>query len=174
MRACYKHGMELRGDDVVLRPLAEADVETLVRIGQEPGVKRWWQDVNAAGLREKIDATTEHAFAILVGDAVAGLIQYEEEPDPEYRQAGIDLFLGEHHQGRGLGVDAVRTLARHLVDDLGHHLLTIDPAAANERAIRCYEKVGFRRVGVIREYWTDAAGTRHDGLLMDLLASELT
>ena len=25
-------------------------------------------------------------------------------------------------------------------------------AAANHRAIRCYEKVGFRRVGVLRQY----------------------
>ena len=49
----------------------------------------------------------------------------------------------------------------------------IDPAADNERAIRCYEKAGFRRVGIMREHWLDPDGAWRDGLLMDLLASEL-
>ena len=84
------------------------------------------------------------------------MIQYCEETDEEYRHAGIDLFLGAPYHDRGLGTDAVRTMARHLIDDRGHHRLTIDPAAHNERAIRCYEKVGFKRVGVMREYWLDA------------------
>jgi aminoglycoside 6'-N-acetyltransferase len=65
-------------------------------------------------------------------------------------------------------------MARHLVSDRGHHRLTIDPAAQNARAIRCYEKVGFRPVGILREYWRDADGVWRDGLFMDLLAQELT
>ena len=75
--------------------------------------------------------------------------------------------------GRGLGRDAVRTLARWLVTERGHHRITIDPALANERAIRCYEAVGFRRVGVLRRYWHGPDGQWHDGLLLDLLANEL-
>ena len=93
--------------------------------------------------------------------------------EPEYRQAAIDLFLSEQAQGRGLGTDAVRTLARHLVHDRGHHRLTIDPAVENAAAIRAYEKVGFRAVGVMREYWRLPDGEWRDGLLMDLLAREL-
>ena len=50
----------------------------------------------------------------------------------------------------------------------------IDPAADNHRAVRCYEKVGFRPVGVMRRYERGADGTWHDGLFMDLLADELT
>ena len=64
-------------------------------------------------------------------------------------------------------------MARHLLHDRGHHRLTIDPAAVNERAIRRYAAVGFRPVGVMRQYERDAdgqAGT--DELLMDLLADE--
>ncbi len=65
--------------------------------------------------------------------------------------------------GRGIGRDAVDTLARHLVQDRGHHRLVIDPAA-----------VTFRPVGVLRRYERDVDGARwHDGLLMDLLAEEL-
>ncbi len=113
-------------------------------------------------------------LAIVVDDGVAGMIQYFEEDDEEFRHASIDLFLGAQYQGRGLGTDAVRTLAGHLIRDRGHHRLTIDPAAHNARAIRCYEKVGFKRVGIMREYWLDADGVWRNGLLLDLLAGELT
>ncbi len=63
-------------------------------------------------------------------------------------------------------------LVRHLFEARGHHRLTIDPAAANLRAIRCYESVGFVRVGVMREYERGDDGTWHDGLLMELLAGD--
>jgi aminoglycoside 6'-N-acetyltransferase len=89
-----------------------------------------------------------------------------------YRHAGIDLFLSEHVHGQGLGADAVRTMARHLIEDRGHHRLTIDPAADNIGAIRAYEKVGFRPVGVMRQYERLPGRGWHDGLLMDLLADE--
>jgi aminoglycoside 6'-N-acetyltransferase len=67
----------------------------------------------------------------------------------------------------------VSLLARFLCEQRGHHRLTIDPAAANHRAIRCYEKVGFRRVGVQRQYERGPDGRFHDGVLMDLLRPEL-
>ena len=75
--------------------------------------------------------------------------------------------------GQGLGTDAVRTLARWLVRDRRHRRVTIDPAVDNPAAVRAYEKAGFKPVGVMREYWEDPSGVRHDGLLMDLLESEL-
>jgi aminoglycoside 6'-N-acetyltransferase len=105
---------------------------------------------------------------------VIGAIQYHEEEDPMYRHAGIDLFIDTAHQGRGLGGDAIRTLARFLLEERGHHRLSIDPAADNARAIRAYERVGFRPVGVLRAYERGPDGAWHDGLLMDLLAGELT
>jgi aminoglycoside 6'-N-acetyltransferase len=108
----------------------------------------------------------------LEGDVIGGM-QYAEEEDPEYRHAGIDIFLATAHEGAGLGTEALRLLARHLIQERGHHRLVIDPAAANERAIRAYERVGFRPVGAMREYHLGADGTWHDGLLMDLLAREL-
>jgi aminoglycoside 6'-N-acetyltransferase len=64
-------------------------------------------------------------------------------------------------------------VAAYLFDVRGHHRLTIDPAADNRRAIRAYEKVGFRLVGVMRRYELGADGHFHDGLLMDLLRDDL-
>ena len=166
--------MELRGDSVVLRPLAVADVPRLVEIGRQPEVARWWTSVTEEKLTAKAEGRDDvTGLAVLVDGEVAGMIQYYEEDDPEYRSAGVDIFLSADVHGRGLGTDAVRTLARWLVRERGHHRVTIDPAVENAAAVRAYEKAGFQPVGVMREYWTDPDGVRHDGLLMDLLASEL-
>ena len=113
-------------------------------------------------------------LVIEIGGEVAGGIQYHEEDDPMYRHAGIDLYLSTRFQGQSAGPEAVTLLARYLFEVRGHHRLTIDPAAANNRAIRCYGKVGFRPVGLMRQYERSPGGGFHDGLLMDLLRSELT
>ena len=163
----------LRGRTIVLRPLRADDPERVAQIQAEPGVARWWGPPDEAELRRQADGTDdEKAFAIEREGELVGLIQYHEENEPDFRHAGIDVFLAERVQGHGLGPDAVRTLTRYLVDERGHHRLTIDPAADNAAAIRAYEKVGFRAVGVMREYWHSPDGTWRDGLLMDLLARE--
>ena len=91
-----------------------------------------------------------------------------------YRHAGIDIYLDGRFQGHGAGTEAVRLLAEFLFERRGHHRITIDPATANVRAIRSYAKVGFRPVGVMRQYERGGDGQFHDGLLMDLLREELT
>src|SRR5262249_11723974 len=164
----------LRGRNVILRPLRVEDVERAVEIQAEPNVARWWGAPDEADLKRLAEGRgEEEAFVIESEGEVVGFIQFVEENEPEFRHAGIDLFLSERHQGQGLGPDAIRTLVRYLIDERGHHRLTIDPAADNTEAIRAYEKVGFRPVGVLREYWRAPDGTWRDGLLMDLLASEL-
>lgn len=165
----------LRGPRVTLRPLAETDRGVLRAILAQPEVARWWGDPSAdAAVDEWLAEDGDSVgFAIELDGRVIGSIQYAEETDPGYRHAGIDLFLDRDHHGRGLGPEAIRTLARWLHEVRGHHRLTIDPAAANERAIRAYERVGFRPVGIMRSYERGPDGTFHDGLLMDLLAGEL-
>lgn len=156
----------------MLRPVREEDVEPLLAIAREPEVARWWNEVDRDDVLPPPDDDTV-TFVVLVDRERAGLVQYAEENEPDYRSASIDIYLGGAWHGRGLGTDAVRTIVRHLVEERGHHRLTIDPAAENEAAIRSYEKVGFRRVGIMREHWRDGAGTWRDGLLMELLAAEL-
>jgi aminoglycoside 6'-N-acetyltransferase len=166
--------LTLRGRQVVLRPVVPDDVERLVSIQAQPGIARWWGLPDEAEVGQKAEATDDpQFFAVEANGELVGLIQCNEENEPDFRHAGIDIFLAEHVHGLGLGTDAIRTLARYLIDERGHHRLTIDPAADNAVAIRVYEKVGFRPVGMLREYWRSPDGTWRDGLLMDLLAGEL-
>jgi aminoglycoside 6'-N-acetyltransferase len=57
--------------------------------------------------------------------------------------------------GRGIGSDALQTLVEHLLTDRDHHRVTIDPAADNAAAVRCYDRAGFRSVGVMESSWLD-------------------
>lgn len=166
----------LDGDRVRLRLATPDDRDRLREILDEPSVARWWgprePDLDVADDWLTGDEHTV-VFAIEVDSEIIGSIQYAEETDPDYRHAGIDLFIATAWQGRGLGTDAIRTVARHLFEVRGHHRLTIDPSAANERAVRAYERVGFRRVRTMRSYERGPDGTFHDGLLLDLLRHEL-
>jgi aminoglycoside 6'-N-acetyltransferase len=163
------HGMTvLEGKLVRLRPLEPGDVPELRRIHETPEVAGWWgSPEDDFPLGDDPGATR---FTLLVDGRVAGLIQYGEEREPDYRHAWIDLFVDPELHGRGLGTDAVTTVARHLVQDHGHHRITIDPAVDNVAAIRSYEKAGFEPVGVTRLSWRDPEGEWRDGLLMELIA----
>jgi aminoglycoside 6'-N-acetyltransferase len=162
----------ISGDRVRLRPLTAEDRPRVREILATPEVARWWGDPDheTEGLYTVEEGCS--VYVIELDGGVVGLIQSCEELDPQYRHAGIDISVHPDFHGRGIGTDALRALARHLLE-AGHHRLTIDPAASNETAIRVYTKVGFRPVGLMRNYERAPDGTWHDGLLMDLLAGEL-
>lgn len=160
---------------VTLRPAENADVATFVAIRSTPEVHhRWGGDDLLGEVREDLADADVHVYAIEYEGDVVGAIQWSAEDDPQYRHAKIDIYLHPDVHGRGVCTDAVRTLARYLIDDEGHHRLSIDPAADNAAAIACYSKVGFQPVGIMRQYERGPDGVWHDGLLMDLLANELT
>ena len=166
--------MILRGRRLVVRSLQEPDLARLAEIAAEPEVWERWGEVSEADLREKLAGEGDvTALVVELDGEVVGLIQYHEETDPDYRHAGVDMFLAGTARGRGYGREALLLVAAHLFEERGHHRLTIDPACANVRAIRAYESLGFRAVGVMRRYERGRDGEWHDALLMDLLAEEL-
>lgn len=164
----------LHGTQVLLRPIKADDVDPLTAILGQDGVSRWWGRYDAARVEQDLlHATDMVVYTIEADGEVVGSIQYHEEPAADYRHAGLDLFVSAKRHGQGLGSDAVRTVARHLVHDRGHHRLVIDPQVTNEAAIRCYERVGFRKVGLMRSYERGPDGEWHDCLMLELLKDEL-
>jgi len=155
--------------DVQLRPLAAEDEGELLRIHRSPEVAQWWDEPPESFPWDEPESTR---FTIVADGAVAGLIQYWEESEPKYRHAGVDLFVDPALHGRGVGAEAVREVVRLLVEERGHHRITIDPAVDNVAAVRLYSKLGFRPVGVMRQAERDAGGEGwHDALLMELIVS---
>jgi aminoglycoside 6'-N-acetyltransferase len=155
----------------MLRTAGLDDAARLTSIRREAEIERRWGILEEGEMEEFV--TDEKTLVVEFDGEFVGAVQFDEVEDPMYRSAGIDLYLTTPRHGQGLGSETVRVLARYLIEERGHHRLTIDPAADNVAAIRAYEKVGFRRVGIMRSYERGPEGTFHDGLLMEMLASEL-
>lgn len=156
--------------ELSLRPLVAEDAPELLRVHATPGVVRFWGEPEEGFPFD--DEPEQTRLTIVVDGRPAGLIQFWEETTPRYRHATIDLFLDPELHGRGIGTEALRLLCEHLTRERGHHRLTIDPAADNAAAIRCYEKADFRRVGVLRRYEHRGGEDYRDALLMELVVEK--
>jgi aminoglycoside 6'-N-acetyltransferase len=143
---------------VSLRPIADEDLDKLWRWQHEPGVVEWWGEPNED--REQFraehfepDVAPTWRFIIEWQGRPVGMLQYYHDyPDTEDSwSAGIDIYIGEPDaRDRGVGTEAVRIMLRYLFEVKRVHRVIIDPQTTNARAIRAYEKAGFRREGVMR------------------------
>ena len=165
----------LEGALVRLREVAPDDVRVLAAIRRTPEVREQWRGGDDMVLEVERDLAEAGStpYVIEHEGRVVGWVQWQAEDEPDYRHASLDIYVDPAVHGRGIGTDALRTLVRHLIVDHGHHRFEIDPAVGNAAAIRCYRKVGFRPVGILRQHERGPDGTWHDSLLMDLLADDL-
>ncbi len=141
----------------------------------EPDVARWWPARTPgspeAEIYDETDEWPSFAWAIVepASPDLIGVLLVTEESEPSYRSAGLDIAIATTRQGRDLGPGALSLAIGWLSSDRGHHRFTIDPDAANARAIRAYEKAGFEPVGVMRAYSTLPTGEHRDALFMELI-----
>jgi RimJ/RimL family protein N-acetyltransferase len=157
--------------------------------GDLPSVVRWYRDREIARLtryqaRPMNEAEVERFFQLrmLAPDALA----YSIAELPDWRLIGFTTFssldgdngsvlfhitIGERDAwGRGLGTEATELMLEHAFDRLGLHRVGLSVFSYNLRAIRAYEKAGFRIEGRQREailrdgrYWDEV----HMGVLVD-------
>ncbi len=98
-------------------------------------------------------------YLILADGEPVGQVSYNDiHEHGGRRRTELDIWLrSESCCGRGYGTDALHALCRHLHDRLGVAEFLVQPSARNPRAIRAYEKAGFRRLGVpikeARDLW---------------------
>ena len=71
------------------------------------------------------------------------------------------------YHGKGYGTDAIRTLCKFGFEELNLHKLKAVVFAFNEGALRCYEKCGFEREGLLKEE-IYREGAYHDVVMMGL------
>ena len=160
--------LELHGPTVVLRRTVAQDAPELRRIRRQPAVEHWWDPLEDDFPME--DEPDVDRLTVWRDGAIIGMAQFGQEPEPKYRSASIDLFLDEAHHGQGIGTEVVRLVLAHVVETLGHHRVTIEAAVDNHRAIACYEKAGFRRIGVAHRSERDSDGRGwHDELLLEFV-----
>jgi len=94
------------------------------------------------------------------------------EIDYKDGKATLGIMIGEKgYWDQGYGTDAVRALLRFAFQELNLHRISLEVFEFNRRAIRCYEKCGFRQEGVARED-SFRGGKRHNKILMAILRQE--
>ena len=145
-------------------PLAEHQLPLLCEWLNRSHVAEWWDGPASLGaVREKylprIDSTLVSPSVAFLNDVPVGFIQsyvvaeqnngwWPDERDPGL--IGIDQFLADADSlGKGLGTEMVSQFVRLLFQNPAVTSIQTDPAPSNLRAIRCYAKVGFRKLGVV-------------------------
>jgi aminoglycoside 6'-N-acetyltransferase len=133
-------GVRVHGQLTTLRPADEDDVDRLVAWHADPEVGRYWdgETFTRAQMEERLARADVEAWIVEAGDEPVGYLQVH--------QAGLDMFLVPAARGRGLGPDAARAMARHLLGERGRLRVTVDPYAWNEGAVRAWERAGFVEV----------------------------
>ncbi|MCY3782680.1 MAG: GNAT family protein [Chloroflexi bacterium] len=159
----------IQGPRLRLRPITPDDLPDLLRWLGDPEVMAFYGRppsslVEARGEFLEPSNLPCWRFIIEADGRAVGEIQYGYWYADVTWSAGIDIFIGEPDaRDRGLGTEAIRTLLQYLFETKRMRRVAIDPEPSNHRAIRAYEKAGFRFDGVIRRHakvddrWADAA-----------------
>ena len=169
----------IRGRKICLRALKHDDLPHFVRWINDPEVRRfmvmrypfsmteeenWWKSLVAR--------KGDHIFAIEAGDGTyIGNIGLHDI-QTENRRALLGIIIGEKaYWGQGYGTDAIRALLGWAFGYLNLNRVSLTVYEYNDRAIRCYEKSGFRHEGSMREAgYLD--GKYYDELVMGILRAE--
>lgn len=69
------------------------------------------------------------------------------EIEPRLGQARLGISMGAPYVGKGMGTEALNLFLDHYFGVLGFSIMVLDVAAPNQRAVRCYRRLGFRVVG---------------------------
>jgi aminoglycoside 6'-N-acetyltransferase len=127
----------VRGRLTTLRPAGAGDVDRLVAWHADPDVSYYWdgETFTRGEMEERLARGDVEAWIVEEGGEPVGYLQVHP--------SGLDMFLIPSARGRGLGPDAARAMAEHLVHERGRARVTVDPYAWNERAVRAWERAGF-------------------------------
>jgi len=170
----------LTGRLVSLRRIREEDYPQFLEWYSDPEILRYSERGPAVPLTQKglekmlgsgvsgeeVWFAVETRDGTLIGDIGLNPI------DQKNRLAQLVITIGDKNRwGQGYGTDAAMVILRIGFNELNLHRVELSTFAFNERAIRLYQRCGFRREGVRRECLF-RNGQYHDEIHLGLLADE--
>jgi RimJ/RimL family protein N-acetyltransferase len=171
----------LATERLVLRRPEPRDVADRLAYGRDPEIYRMFgADISALppftaqNAEAWVDGVARHpaAWIISLEGRAIGEVLLDNAVDADMR-VGLSIgILDPSALGKGYGPEAMRAVCAFAFEQLGLHRISIRVLAANTRAIRSYEKIGFQREGLERQ--SARVGQRYeDDVLMGLLAGEM-
>jgi len=168
----------MEGDLVRLRPLEQRDAEILFSWHRDEDVTETMDidlPVDFMSIVEMASNRSRNSIGFMIEDNGAGKtigIVKLNNINWVDRKAEYGIMIGNMgYWSQGHGEEATRLLLSYAFDRLDLHRVYLDTYEYNNRAIRCYEKCGFKKEGCLRKgrYWR---GGRHDIVIMSILQEE--
>ena len=171
----------IRGGKISLRPMRPKEVELIYRWANNPDVVPYWYGKKRTMKQIKDDWKPHYfsdkdpysgrCFAIEVNDEPVGMVNYNKI-DRDNKSVDMDIMIGQkEYWDKGYGTEALKTFCGFLFSKFNLNRIWLGSYAYNLRAIRAYEKSGFKKEGIMRE---DALinGKFVDSVLLSILRKE--
>ncbi len=173
----------LETERLVLRALRMEDTDFILREWGSPVVTLYMRDTAPLQTREEAESWLRPlqdpsslptvkwwGIELKAEGALIGTCGYHSWNE-EHARAEIGYDLWPDYWGRGLMPEALRVLLRYGFEVMGLNRVEATTHTENEQSMRVLEKLGFRREGVLREYYCQD-GVCNDQVLFSLLRRE--
>ena len=148
---------------IIFEPLLEKDIPLFFEWVKKPHIAKWWKSKTYSEFAEsynpkKLAENYVTPFFIYVDEKPIGYIQYyfvhkadggwwAKQIDLPKETVGMDFVIGEtDYLGKGYGTIIIKKFIEKIFAETKASKIIIDPDPNNIAAIRCYEKVGFKKV----------------------------
>lgn len=138
---------------VGLRELQEKDIEGMLEWMHDPGINCFFrfnaQDMDydkAYQFISQKNNTTKHFAIVNSDDEYLGTISLKEI-DLKNRKAEYAISIRRKYHGTGVATAATDLILKYAYEELQLHRVYLNVLSDNARAIRFYEKYGFRYEG---------------------------
>lgn len=156
--------MQIKGNKIILRAITNSDKDYFHTIATKSYGAKFWYDNLQREKRSK-DAFFKdwnegyfslkkpkagQCFWIIVKKKKIGVIAYNKID--KHKNAEVDIIIGDKEDmNRGYGSDAIKTLCAFLLKRLKVNKVWIEARINNPRAIRAYEKAGFKKEKILKK-----------------------
>jgi len=157
--------MEIKGEKIVLVPIKPREKDEFYELVTGSRNSRFWYDKEQKAKRTKQQFFKDwnsgyfdfkfpekgQCFWIMVNEEKIGQVNYNKV-DSVNKNVELDIILGaEKHTNKGYGTDALKTLIKYLFENFDINKIWIGARGNNPRAIKAYQKIGFKKEGLLRE-----------------------
>ena len=170
----------LIGKKIYLRPLEKTDAEAIAPWLNDPEIRRNLARYVPLGIGDEVEFLAKPrnseselilGIALLENDKLIGSTGLHKI-HPKDRSATFGILVGEKAEwGKGYGTEATFLMAKHAFETLNLNRVQLHVREFNERGIRAYERVGYRREGLLRQD-TFVDGRYVNTLVMAILREE--
>lgn len=170
---------KLVGENVALGPVDSSHLPKILKWMNDMDVLQYLTTVNQRVTEDNEKIFMEkvlkdplyHYYGIFLDEELIGSVGLKDV-DLTNRTAALGIVIGEkQHWDKGYGTEAIHLLLDYAFNVLNINNIILTTIGFNDRAVRCYEKAGFKVIGKRRKA-RFYGGKYHDEIYMDMLADE--